>query len=1059
MSRPSHPTSTRRRRRRLATILAGGLLATSAAVALPAAPAAAAAGGAVGVYTGTLTPAELGVLRAAGVDMVEDLSLRRAVRGEVEVEVVISATQVGRLARQGVDLEPKAGPGARRLAAEAETDGVFRPYSGEGGLAEEIQAIGAAYPDITDVQSIGQTVQGQDILAVRVTHGADTSADGSKPAVLYVAAQHAREWITPEMVRRLLRHVVENDGTDTRVTTLLDEVEMWFVPVANPDGYDYTFTPGNRLWRKNLRDNNGDGQITGTDGVDLNRNFPTFWGYDNEGSSPNPASQTYRGPAPLSEPEDRALDGLMARLLPKYLMNYHSAAELLLYGAGFQVATPTPDDVVYEALLGDDADPAVPFYDPDLSAELYTTNGETTEHAQAAYGILAVTPEMSTCETISNLRDDDAFEPGDCQSGFNFPDDEQLIQEEFERNLPLALATAESALDPDDPVSVVGRDTPDFVIDPFDTSYGTARQQVAVIAARELTGLRMRYSVNGAPSRGAAVTEWQGGERYGDINDVYYAEYRGLVRQAPGDSVEVWFTARDEDGAPTESEHFTYSVAEVARADALVIANEDYTGINPEQDVSAPRYADLYVDALQANGIRTATWDVDAQGVPHHLGVLSHFAGVVWELGDNRLSQTPENATTTTPFGELPDLAVRRSQQDLTISVRDYLNEGGTLLHAGETTNYFGFFGGPLGGIYYGLDGAPDEECVVTGDFFADCLLLADDFAQYWLGVFSRAEVSGPDAVEVTSGPRPGTSFGLAGTPTNPIDEAGAFEVTSSVLPVGEFPQFASHELMEYAGADGADAFLPVEGDYYVGALHEDDSYARIGRTIDLTGVAAGEDPTLELSLSFDTEPSYDNVIVEVHPVGSDDWTTLPDENGQSSTVVPIECEAGFLLAEHPFLTHYLTPGDPCQNTGTTGEWNAFTSSSDGWLATSFDLSAYAGQQIEVVVSYVTDPGTGGIGAFLDDTRVVVGGTVVDAEGFETGLGPWAQVPPPADSPDSAAAFERSTGLVEQLNAAAVATDRTVTLGIGLEQVADPADRAEIVRRAIQAVRMRPAAT
>ena len=50
-----------------------------------------------------------------------------------------------------------------------------------------------------------------------------------------------------------------------------------------------------RLWRKNLADNNGDGEITTGDGVDLNRNFPTRWGYDNEGSSPNPASETYRG--------------------------------------------------------------------------------------------------------------------------------------------------------------------------------------------------------------------------------------------------------------------------------------------------------------------------------------------------------------------------------------------------------------------------------------------------------------------------------------------------------------------------------------------------------------------------------------------------------------------------------------------------------------------------------------------------------------------------------------------------------------------------------------------
>jgi hypothetical protein len=68
------------------------------------------------------------------------------------------------------------------------------------------------------------------------------------------------------------------------------------------------------------------------------------------------------------------------------------------------VSTPTPDDAIYEAMTGDDANPAVPGYDPDISAELYTTNGETTEHAHNKYGTLSFTPEMSTCETASTRR-------------------------------------------------------------------------------------------------------------------------------------------------------------------------------------------------------------------------------------------------------------------------------------------------------------------------------------------------------------------------------------------------------------------------------------------------------------------------------------------------------------------------------------------------------------------------------------------------------------------------------------------------------------------------------
>ena len=61
---------------------------------------------------------------------------------------------------------------------------------------------------------------------------------------------------------------------------------MWFIPVLNPDGYDYTFqTRASRLWRKNLRDTNGNGTIAGGDGVDTNRNFSEKWRYDNEGAS------------------------------------------------------------------------------------------------------------------------------------------------------------------------------------------------------------------------------------------------------------------------------------------------------------------------------------------------------------------------------------------------------------------------------------------------------------------------------------------------------------------------------------------------------------------------------------------------------------------------------------------------------------------------------------------------------------------------------------------------------------------------------------------------------
>ncbi|MBI5088101.1 MAG: immune inhibitor A, partial [Actinobacteria bacterium] len=959
--------------------------------------------------------------------------------------VILSGAQADQLAASGIALTAQdAAVSSQRVSATA--DGVFRRYSGEGGLQEEMIAQAAAHPRIAKLEVIGRTWMGQDIVAVKVTKHARTIGDGKRPATVYLGAQHAREWITPEMVRRLLDRVLSSYGTDPVITRLVDTTELWFVPVANPDGYDYTFDV-DRLWRKNLRDNDGNGEITVGDGVDLNRNLPTRWGYDNEGSSPSPSSDTYRGPSPGSEPETKAIDRLFARIRPEFLINYHSASELLLHGIGWQVATPSPDDVIYEAMVGDDANPAVPGYDPDISAELYTTNGDTDSHMEERYGTLAFTPEMTTCETASAIDPDDEWLPEDCESGFNFPDDEGLIEAEFEKNVPFALAVAQSALDPDDPVSVVGLDAPDFQVDSFPVSYGD-KQTVAVVAKRALRDLKVEYRINGGRVKTTSVREWKGGERYGWENDVYYAEFRGMIRARVGDSVEVWFSGRPSgphtNGRRVSSDHFTYEVVQDTGHDVLVIANEDYTGVNPTYPAGtvAPKYLDEHVDALLANGVTPDVWDVDAQGVPHDLGVLSHYDTILWYLGDNRLTQDPDDEVTEF-FGDgLPDASVAERQQYLTMAIRDFLNEGGKLAYDGETAAYYGLLGSGLGGIYYGLDGAPDVPCEVTFDPFADCLLLADDFTQYYLGAYSRTSLSAT-AVLGTAGPTSGVvaPFGGPATVDNPVDEAGALTPTSDVLPVAQFPQFASTAVADYVGAQGP--FIPIEGTYAADAAHADDSYMRLGRTFDLTAVTAADSPTFEAQFSFDVEEGYDHVIVEARTVGQEDWTTLPDLNGNTTTTVPAECEAGFLLDEHPNLTHYITAGTPCTPTGSSGSWNAFTGSSGGWLPVAFDLSAYAGKQVEVVVSYVTDPFTGGTGLLVDDTKLTVAGTATQAEGFEADLGAWSALGAPAGSPGNANDFGRTVGLGGIH--AVIATPDTLVFGFGLEQLESATDRAAAV--------------
>jgi hypothetical protein len=294
--------------------------------------------------------------------------------------------------------------------------------------------------------------------------------------------------------------------------------------------------------------------------------------------------------------------------------------------------------------------------------------------------------------------------------------------------------------------------------------------------------------------------------------------------------------------------------------------------------------------------------------------------------------------------------------------------------------------------------------------------------------------------VEGTGAPLTGITTVPTGTPSNPVDEAGAFLPTSARLPAGQFPQFASAVSAVYRGGPPGNLEVP-EGEWFAAGSHADSSYMRLTRTVDLTTVPAEQVPTLEFALSYDVEEGYDNVIVEAHTVGSDDWTTLPEAGGRSTTDPPTECEAGFLLAQHPFLTHYLTAGETCTATGSTGAWNRITGTSDGWQEVSFDLSAYAGAQVEVAISYVTDFATGGAGVFVDRTRLSIGGAEAEPEGFEAGLGPWTVPGPPEGSPADGGDFARSQSQV----GAAITTEDTVLLGFGIEQVPDPAERAALL--------------
>ena len=992
--------------------------------------------GHIDAYTATVTPAQRSQLARLGHDLSE-----QGHRPD-RVQLYLTPSQLDDVRKLGVSPQltrVKGGKTVREFAAAQAVNGftVWRSYDETGGIRDQMYAA-AGNSAIAKLVKLGTSIQGREILAVKLTQGAPGLADGSRPAVLYSSTQHAREWISTEVNRRLMNWYIDKwKANDPGVKALLQSTELWFVLVANPDGYQYTFEH-ERLWRKTLRDNNRDGQITVGDGVDPNRNWPNHWGYDNEGSSDITSSETYRGTGPVSEPETAALKGLLDRIGFAFQVNWHSAGQWLLYAEGWQIATPTADDPIYHAMSGNLDKPAIEGFHPGLSSDvLYVTNGETTDYAHGTTGALAWTPELSEgCDGC----------------GFVFPDDDALVQEEFLRNLPFADSVARSAVDPDDPVSVVGLETEPFYIDSADPykrgipgsqlsfkySYGDP-QPVAVDAKRSLGAVTVKYRINGGPVRSSTTSEWGGGERYTPAS-TYYHQVRGQVTGTkPGDSVQVWF-----EGGGEVSPSFTYQAVSESGDRVLVVAAEDYTGASPVQKPNGPHYASYYTAALTANGVTSDVYDIDARGrtAPDALGVLSHYDAVVMETGDDVITRRA---------GWGPGNADRLALDEL-LELRAYLNEGGKVMYAGDfagqqyASSVTEQLYDPQGEIQCDTDPAPNVDP-------RRCLLLAgsgdgtNDVLQYSFGGYLVASEDGLDergrafdSVGVDS-PLTGLTWSLnGGQSARNQDITASFVATSALLPPSDFPQFESWPSSRWVKPGGP--FEPHTGTQYVYSQIADVTYKRLTRSV---AVPAGGG-SLSFWTSYDTEQAWDHVFVEARTPGGDDWTTLPDRNGHTTTSTGDSCPEGWHEL-HPHLAHYQTfvdnpapADDTCTPTGTTGSWNAASGSSGGWVQWDVDLSKWQGQTVEISIAYVSDWAVQGAGTFVDDITYPNGAT----ESFETDLGGWVAGPAADGSAANANTWVRTDASGFKVGNS-ITTPDTVLFGFGLEGVTTAAKRAALM--------------
>lgn len=200
-------------------------------------------------------------------------------------------------------------------------------------MVNDISTLAKMYPHIISTQVIGKSVDGRDLIAVRLGKGSkEITVNGS---------HHAREHMTTNVLMEMIdqyAYAYEKNSSfsNFNVRSVLDQVSIWFVPMVNPDGvtlvqkgHQSAKNPANVLkinggstdfsaWKANIR------------GVDLNRQYDASWA-NIVGNPGKPSSQNYKGPYPFSEPETQAMKNFVLAHSFQVGIAYHSSGEIIYW--------------------------------------------------------------------------------------------------------------------------------------------------------------------------------------------------------------------------------------------------------------------------------------------------------------------------------------------------------------------------------------------------------------------------------------------------------------------------------------------------------------------------------------------------------------------------------------------------------------------------------------------------------------------------------------------------------------------------------------------------------
>lgn len=562
----------------------------------------------LGIKEYRVTPAQLDALRASGI----------AFEVTVEnVQALIDAERASLLAPRGLL-------------------GYFESYQRYEDMKQFADDLALNHPDLVDRLTVGQSLEGREIFAVRVGASSD---QGTKPAIVFSAMQHAREWVAGTTALYLANELVEGYGVDARITAALDAVDVYIAPVINPDGYVWTWDV-ERMWRKNRR-NNGNGTM----GVDTNRNFSVGWGL-NGGSSNSGSSETFRGVSPFSEPESTALSNFIAGIpTARAHVDLHSFSELILSPWGW-TEDPTDDAAAFD-VLNDALQDAIAgvngrvYTAGPAGSTLYIASGTAPDWSYGDRGIFGWTIELRPASSA--------------QGGFILPPDQ--IVPTGEEILPALLELAEFASsdvffhNPREPGYIDSKNGAEVVL-------GAAIAPDATLNAAQ-SALRFRIGDSGAFQSAPLA--------FGAMNDV-----AGALPGGPcGQVVEYYFEIATNNGISIFPQGGADAPLSATVFDASVAFDDDFAS-DLGWSIGAP--GDAATTGVWTRGVPNSTNYQPGSGDPSGSGAECFYTGFSSPGASDGSQDIDGGATTLTS----PTFDATQGSGDAALSYSRWLGSNGT---------------------------------------------------------------------------------------------------------------------------------------------------------------------------------------------------------------------------------------------------------------------------------------------------------------------------------------------------------------------------------------------